>query len=129
MIPLMIVSAAVVLQGQPLPRLLLWLFPIGLCAAVVWTRLWLRSTVAVVHIDRDAAAFQTFSDMLSLRSIEWLRLTDVQIEPGVCRVTLGLSPQTFRDQDWVHLGALAEELQQAYYASSGGSSRPIDPDP
>lgn len=126
MIPLMIVSAAVVLQGIPLPRLLLWLFPIGLAGAVVWTRLWLQSTIAMVRIEDGAASFHTFSDMLAERGAEWLRLTDVQIEPGVCRATLGLSPQTFRDRDWPDLSELANHLLLAYHQSDGGASRPID---
>lgn len=111
MLPIMIVTLVVVLQMLPIPAILRWAYPAGLLGASLWTRAWLVSTVAAVHVQGNAVAVRTFAQLASRAPLEWVRLTDLEHDEESIHLTAGLSPYRLLREDWESSDALIEALE------------------
>jgi len=112
-LPLMVLTVVAVLEARPVLRVLIWVCPIAMVGASLWTRAWLHSTVGAVLVRADAAAVLTFSELGRKGTPVWKRLTDVALDGETLSATIGREPYQFRSTDWPRLEVMADALSKA----------------
>lgn len=112
-VPIMIVTLTTVLQGGRVLGLTAWLYPAGLLGAVVWTRLWFTSTIAMIVVRGEAVGILTFAELSSRRQPTWSRVTGLSKTEDQLEATIGLSPYRFVRGDWPEIEELAASLERA----------------
>jgi hypothetical protein len=116
-LPVMVLTVVAVLEARPVLGVLIWVCPIALVGASLWTRAWLHSTIGAVLVRGDIVAVQTFSELGRNEPAVWKRLTDVALDGETLTATIGREPYQFRSTHWPRLEAMADALTRAREAA------------
>lgn len=112
-LPVMVFTVVAVLQARPVFGVLVWVCPLLFVGASLWTRAWLHSTIAAVHVRGDIVAVQTFSELGRKDKPAWKRLMDVNRDGDAISATVGREPYVFRAADWARFEEMADALRRA----------------
>lgn len=112
MMPVMLITLAAMLQGNPvLSALYVW-FPVALAVAGAWTWIRVRDVIVEIHLTDDAVAVRSLMDAAEPQApLSWRRLLDARVEGGT-RLTVTLGHEEFRlfRSDWAHADDLFTSL-------------------
>lgn len=114
MIPVMIGALVSMLQGfDALPYLTVG-FPVAATCATIWTWVRVRGEVCEIHVHDDSVSIRSLFDAaLPATPLEWKRVIDVERQPHMATVTIGLSSFRITQQDWPEWTHVVRALQQA----------------
>lgn len=96
MMPVMLITLAAMLQGNPvLSALYIW-SPVALAVAAIWTWIRVRDVIVEVHLSDDAMAVRSLMEAAEPPApLAWRRLLDARTESGG-KLVLTLGHEEFR---------------------------------
>lgn len=96
MMPVMLITLAAMLQGNPvLSALYVW-FPVALAVAAAWTWIRVRDVIVEIHISDDAVAVRSLLEAADPQApLSWRRMLDARMDDGK-KLVLTLGHEEFR---------------------------------
>lgn len=112
MMPVMLITLAAMLQGNPvLSALYVW-FPVALAVAAAWTWIRVRDVIVEIHISENAVAVRSLLEAAEPQApLSWRRLLDARTDDGK-KLVLTLGHEEFRlyRNEWSHADDLFTTL-------------------
>lgn len=119
LLPVMIITLVVALQGYPILGFLYYGFPLGVGLAWIWTWYVLQTTLATIIVDEEAIAVKSVWQQAEYppTSPAWERLFDLRQDRESITMSLGLQSYDLSLQNWQDADVLLKALIRVRHAT------------